>query len=96
MVPMPILVRHHRSLYVELPRKHHNDQQFAQEPAGLLLQEIHLSGRRNAAGERLEKDFAPYGPALLHLVSSMLQPKDKRKSAEDLLCLPVMARLPQL
>lgn len=61
-----------------------------------MLQERHLSGRRNAAGERLEKDFAPYSPALLHLVSCMLQRKYERKSAEELLRLPVMARLPQL
>ena len=61
-----------------------------------MLQEMHLVGKRNVEGRILESDFAPYSPALLHLVRCMLQPKDKRKSAEELLRLPVMARLPQL
>ncbi|KAL3151484.1 hypothetical protein ABBQ38_012484 [Trebouxia sp. C0009 RCD-2024] len=61
-----------------------------------LEQHLLRSGRQTGVECTLERDFAPYSPALLELVTCMLQHKTQRKSAEELLQLPVLAQLSDL
>lgn len=97
---MRTLCQHHQHLHADLPEKHGSHQQLVRNSLGLLvrMQEQHLlrSGRQTGVECTLERDFAPYSPALLELVTCMLQHKTQRKSAEELLQLPVLAQLSDL
>lgn len=66
------------------------------EVAGLLLQaeQLSFSGKQSGTGRTLNCNFfAPYSPALLELVICMLQHETQRKSAKELVQLPVLLRL---
>ena len=64
----------------------------------LMMQSWHLefADRRAVVGHFLEADLAPYSHGVCELVTSMLLHVSERKTADQLLQLPVLRQLPDL
>ena len=61
------------------------------------MQDLHLGILvKSAVGVMFEDDFAPYSVAVCDLVSDMLRFVAFRKSAQQLLQMPMLAKLPDV
>lgn len=65
---------------------------------GLLMQSWHLGypNKQAVVGSFLEEDMAPYSQGVHELLTSMLLHVSERKTADQLLQLPILHQLPDL